>query len=104
MLSEGRYLLTIEAAADGISDRRGVPFDVRRPRCTRLTSGRRRLRRMAPEPARPFPPDPVIEYYKKDVDRTLLREHLRLTPQQRLEKLVAFMRSLEALRAARRRT
>jgi hypothetical protein len=21
-------------------------------------------------------PDPVIEYYKKDVDRTLLREHL----------------------------
>jgi hypothetical protein len=47
-------------------------------------------------------PDPVIEYYKKDVDRTLLREHLRLTPQQRLERLVAFMRSLDELRAARR--
>jgi hypothetical protein len=51
----------------------------------------------------PFPPDPVIEYFKKDVDRTLLREHLKLTPQQRLEKLVAFMRSLDRLRAARHR-
>jgi hypothetical protein len=50
----------------------------------------------------PFPPDPVTEYYKKDVDRTLLREHLKLTPQQRLEKLVAFMRDLDTLRAARR--
>lgn len=49
-----------------------------------------------------LPPDPVIEYYKKDVDRTLLREHLKLTPQQRLEKLVAFMRSLDALRTAAR--
>ncbi len=47
-------------------------------------------------------PDPVTEYYKKDVDRTLLREHLKLTPQQRIERLVAFMQSLERLRAARR--
>jgi len=45
-------------------------------------------------------PDPVIEAYKKDVDRTLLRENLKLTPQQRLEKLVAFMRALEQLRGA----
>jgi hypothetical protein len=44
----------------------------------------------------------VTEYFKKDVDRTLLREHLKLTPQQRLEKLVAFMRSLDQLRASRR--
>ncbi len=51
-----------------------------------------------------FAPDPVIEYYKKDVDRTLLREHLKLTPQQRLEKLVAFMRSLDTLRAGRRQS
>jgi hypothetical protein len=47
-----------------------------------------------------FEPDPVIEAYKKDVDRTLLRENLRLTPQQRLEKLMAFMRSLDRLREA----
>jgi hypothetical protein len=52
---------------------------------------------------RPLQADPVTEYYKKDVDRTLLREHLKLSPQQRLERLVAFMRSLEQLRAARRR-
>ena len=59
---------------------------------------------MAPRADHDLPPDPVIEYYKKDVDRTLLREHLRLTPQQRLEKLVAFMRSLDQLKAARRRS
>lgn len=47
-----------------------------------------------------LPLDPVTEFYKKDVDRTLLREHLTLTPQQRLEKLVAFMRALDRLRAA----
>jgi hypothetical protein len=48
-------------------------------------------------------PDPVIDYYKKDVDRTMLREHLKLTPQQRLDKLVAFMRALDELRRGRRR-
>jgi hypothetical protein len=31
-------------------------------------------------------PDPVIEAYKRDVDRTLLIENLRLTPQERSEK------------------
>ena len=39
------------------------------------------------ETADAFEPDPVIEAYKKDVDRTLLRENLRLTPEQRLENL-----------------
>ena len=47
-------------------------------------------------------PDPVIEAYKKDVDRTLLRENLRLTPQQRIEKLMSFMRSLDQLCQAAR--
>jgi hypothetical protein len=47
-------------------------------------------------------PDPVIEHYKKDVDRTLLREQLKLTPQQRLEKMVALMRALDELRRGRR--
>jgi hypothetical protein len=59
---------------------------------------------MSAREGRPLSPDPVTEYYKKDVDRTLLREHLKLTPQQRLERLVAFMRSLDALRTARRQT
>ena len=42
--------------------------------------------------------DPVIEAYKKDVDRTLLRENLKLTTQQRSEKFVAFMKSVYAIR------
>ena len=49
-----------------------------------------------------LPADPVTEYYKKEVDRTLLREHLKLTPQQRLEKVMGFMRALDRLRAATR--
>ena len=31
--------------------------------------------------------DPVVEAYKRDVDRTLLRENLKLTPEERLLKL-----------------
>jgi hypothetical protein len=47
-------------------------------------------------------PDPVIEAYKKHVDRTLLRENLKLTPGERLEKLAAFMRSLAEVQGAAR--
>ena len=36
----------------------------------------------------PFPPNPVVEAYKKDVDRTLFRANLQLTPTQRLQKLM----------------
>lgn len=46
--------------------------------------------------------DPVIEAYKKDVDRTLIRENLKLTPEQRLARLQAFMDDLRELRAAPR--
>ena len=45
----------------------------------------------------------VIEAYKKDVDRTLLRENLQLTPDQRLEKLQDFVGFLADLRDAGRR-
>jgi hypothetical protein len=59
---------------------------------------------MSPAPSRPrapeLEPDPVIEAYKKDVDRTLLRENLKLTPGERLEKLAAFMRSLGEVQGA----
>ncbi|MBA3296398.1 MAG: hypothetical protein H0U19_05640, partial [Acidobacteria bacterium] len=34
--------------------------------------------------------DPVVEAYKKDVDRTLLRERLKLTVDQRLRDLETF--------------
>ena len=60
---------------------------------------------MLPPPARALaalaPPDysdPVIEAYKKDVDRTLLRENLKLTVEERfrkLESVAQFARELQ---------
>jgi hypothetical protein len=47
-------------------------------------------------------PDPVIEAYKRDIDRTLLRENLKLTPAERLRKLQSVVNSLVALRDAAR--
>ncbi|HEX2473232.1 MAG TPA: hypothetical protein VHK01_00715 [Lacipirellulaceae bacterium] len=44
--------------------------------------------------------DPVIELYKRDVDRTLLRENLKLTPEERLLKLRDFMQFAEEVRSA----
>lgn len=46
--------------------------------------------------------DPVVEAYKRDIDRTLLRENLKLTPDQRLRKLQALQRWAEELRRAGR--
>ena len=48
--------------------------------------------------------DPVIEAYKKDVDRTLIRENLKLTVEQRFEQLMDHQRFAEELREAGRRT
>ena len=45
--------------------------------------------------------DPVIEAYKKDVDRTLLRENLKLTTNQRVEKMIAALRFADAVRHSR---
>lgn len=42
----------------------------------------------------------LINAYKHDVDRTLLRQNLKLTPQERFEKFHGVMRSLVALREA----
>ena len=50
------------------------------------------------------PTDPVIEFYLRDVDRSLLRENLKLTPAQRLEKFVSFARFAGELRAAGQRS
>ena len=38
--------------------------------------------------------------FMRDVDRTLLRENLKLTPEQRLEKFASFMRFIAELRRA----
>jgi hypothetical protein len=47
-------------------------------------------------------PTPVIEAYKRDVDRTLLRENLKLTPDQRVRKMIAALRLAEEVRRAGR--
>jgi hypothetical protein len=41
-----------------------------------------------------------IDMCMRDVDRTLLRENLKLTPAQRLEKFVSFSRFAAELRRA----
>jgi hypothetical protein len=47
-------------------------------------------------------PDPVIEAYKRDIDRTLLRENLRHTPEQRLVELMRLQAFAEELQRAGR--
>jgi hypothetical protein len=47
-----------------------------------------------------FEPDPVIEAYKKDIDRTLLRENLRRSPEERLLQLLSLQRLAEEARRA----
>ncbi|HET8796613.1 MAG TPA: hypothetical protein VFO89_02935 [Thermoanaerobaculia bacterium] len=44
--------------------------------------------------------DPVIELYKQGVDRTLLRENLRRTPEERLRALQELQRFAEEVRRA----
>ena len=50
-------------------------------------------------------PDPVIEAYKQDIDRTLLRENLTKTVTERVANLIALQRlAAEARRAGERAT
>ena len=48
----------------------------------------------------PLRPNPVIEAYKQHVDRTLLRENLKLTIEERLRKHMDFQRFADELRRA----
>lgn len=49
-------------------------------------------------------PDPVIEVYKRDVDRTLVRENLRRSLEERLRNLTAMQAFARELREAGRRS
>lgn len=49
------------------------------------------------------PPDPVIEAYKKDIDRTLLRQNLRRSIDERILNLMDLQSMAEELRRAGRR-
>src|SRR5262249_41043166 len=85
--------------------RRGARTDARQRR-------RSRPRRPPPRGAGPIPRcmvhtasmwrDPVIEVYKQHVDRTLLRENLKLTVEERVRKLMDLQRFAEELQRAGR--
>jgi hypothetical protein len=44
--------------------------------------------------------DPVVEFYKRGVDRTLIRENLRRSPEDRLRALQALQRFADEVRRA----
>jgi hypothetical protein len=50
----------------------------------------------------PLEPDPIVEVYKQDVDRTLLRKNLRLTVEERFLQLMELQRFAAELRRAGR--
>ena len=60
-----------------------------------------------PSPGRPRPGrasgpevDPVVEAYKRDIDRTLLRQNLRRSVTERIANLIALHRLAEEARRA----
>jgi hypothetical protein len=55
---------------------------------------------MSPPPLGPLELDPVIEAYKRDVDRSLLRRNLALSPEERLLQLMELQRFAQELRRA----
>lgn len=48
----------------------------------------------------PIEPDPVVEAYKRDVDRSLLRQNLRRSVEERLEALMRAQRLAGEVRRA----
>ena len=46
--------------------------------------------------------DPVVEAYKKDIDRTLIRENLKLSVGERFQKVMSLARFAEEMRRAGR--
>jgi hypothetical protein len=59
---------------------------------------------MAPLPVEvSLEPDPVIEVYKKDVDRALLRERLKRSVEERLRDLTQMQAIAEELSRAGRK-
>jgi hypothetical protein len=46
--------------------------------------------------------DPVIEAYKKDIDRTLIRENLKRSVEERFRNLMQLQRFADELRRAGR--
>lgn len=53
-----------------------------------------------PTSGRQSEPDPVIEAYKRDLDRSLIRENLKRSIEERFESLMQLQRLAEELRRA----
>jgi hypothetical protein len=62
----------------------------------------RRLPVDSPVPRQSTAFEEIIKIYLRDVDRTLIRENLALTPAQRLQKLEEFIEFLESARKTNR--
>ncbi len=45
-------------------------------------------------------PNPIIEFYKKDVDHSLIAANLRRTPDERVRNMIAVMKFAETVREA----
>ncbi len=45
---------------------------------------------------------PVIEAFKKDVDRTLIRENLKLSTDERVKKMISVLQFADAVRRSPR--
>ena len=57
-----------------------------------------------PDGAVPPPPvDPVIEVYRPDIDRTIIRHNLQLTISERIDALQSLMQRIEAMQEVGRR-
>ncbi len=55
-----------------------------------------------PPPEVAFTADPVVDVFKRDIDRTLLRQNLRKTVEERVLALIALQRLAEEARRAGR--
>jgi hypothetical protein len=64
----------------------------------------RRLAVDSPLPGQSTAFEEIIQIYLRDVDRTLIRENLALTPAQRLQKLEEFVEFLQSAKRSRRST
>jgi len=52
------------------------------------------------DPGRQPDPDPVVEAYKRDLDRSLIRQNLKRSIEERLEALMQLQRFRDELRRA----
>ena len=106
---EGKEALVITrhgehiAAVYPMNDPESIPPEVRRRIYVDLAS-RMASKLGTDDPGREWMTrDPVIDAYTRDVDRTLIRENLRKTPEARLRALEGLQRFAEEARKAKPR-